>query len=321
MLFCGIGIAALVKKSSSKESVVKEIIVDQPAIEKRFAPKQAFLEQKEVKEKIDSKKESDNSLPNIDRVFQLFTTGTSKLPIVETIEYSSSVSWLKGRPAWISDYAIYYNTSKHFIARSLNNSLDYFSQKVSLGSRFNVFKRDKKLEFHLVIDVSQCKMAFYYLDLDTHERILLKVYKVGLGRLDLLKPSGTLTPLGSYQLGDRISIYTPGVMGFFHDQKTEMIRIFGSRWIPFGEEIEGCSEPSRGYGIHGAPWVVDSTNGALIENRSCIGKYESDGCIRLLKEDMEELYAIIITKPTFVHIAKNFQDVTLPGVEVAAPSR
>ncbi len=321
LLFCGIGIAALVKKSSSKESGVKEIIVGQPAIEKRFAPKQVLLEQRDVKEKIDARKESENNLPNIDRVFQLFTTGSSKLPIVETVEYSSSVSWLKGRPAWVSDYAIYYNTSKHFIARSLNNSLDYFSQKVSLGSRFNVFKRDKKLEFHLVIDVSQCKMAFYYLDLDTHERILLKVYKVGLGRLDSVKPSGTLTPLGSYQLGDRISIYAPGVVGFFHDQKTEMIRIFGSRWIPFGEEIEGCSEPSRGYGIHGAPWVVGSTNGDLVENRSCIGKYESDGCIRLLKEDMEELYAIIITKPTFVHIAKKFQDVTLPGVEVAAPSR
>ncbi len=321
LLFCGIGFAAFLKKDPSKNKAVAELASQSGSSEKRFAPKPPVIEDRVLKEKLEVKSVSESDFPNIDRVFQLFTTGSSKLPIVETVEYSSSVSWLKGRPAWVSDYAMQYSTSKHFIARSLNNSLDYFSQKVSLGSKFNVFKKDRKIEFHLLIDVSLCKMAFYYLDLDTHERILLKVYKVGLGRVDPLKPSGTLTPLGCYQLGDRVSIYTPGIMGFFHDQKTEMIRVFGSRWIPFGEEIEGCTEPSRGYGLHGAPWVVGSNGGDLVENRSCIGRYESDGCVRLLKEDMEEIYAIVITKPTFVHIAKNFQDITLPGVEVAAPSR
>lgn len=38
-------------------------------------------------------------------------------------------------------------------------------------------------------------------------------------------------------------------------------------------------------------------------------------------EDVEELYAIVVTKPTFIHIGKNFQDIALPGIEVAAPSR
>src|SRR5580704_13193189 len=42
-----------------------------------------------------------DDFPNIDRVFQLFTLGPTKFPIVETINYSSSVPWLKGRPAWL----------------------------------------------------------------------------------------------------------------------------------------------------------------------------------------------------------------------------
>jgi hypothetical protein len=110
-------------------------------------------------------------------------------------------------------------------------------------------------------------------------------------------------------------------MGLFHGQKTEMIRVFGSRWIPFEQEIEGCTESAKGYGIHGAPWIVNASTGALIENRDCIGKYESDGCIRLYGEDMEEIYAITITKPTFIHIGKHFKDIKLPGVEVGTPSR
>ena len=118
--------------------------------------------------------------PNIDRVFQLFSTSGSKLPIVETVRYSSSVPWLKGRPAWIADYAAHYNTSRHFIARSLNGAPDYFSQKVREGSTFNVFRKDKNIQFYLLIDVSRCKMGFYYVDLDTNERVLLKTYRWAL---------------------------------------------------------------------------------------------------------------------------------------------
>ncbi len=266
-------------------------------------------------------KKTDIELPSIDRIFQLFTLGAAKLPIVETIEYSSSVSWLKGRPAWVADYAVHYNTSKHFIARSLNGKPDYFSQKVMQGSRFNVFKKDKKIEFHLVVDVSRLKMAFYYVDLGTKERVLLKTYPVGLGRIDPSKPSGSLTPLGSYSLGEKVAAYKEGIMGIFHDQKTEMIRVFGTRWIPFDQEVGGGFESARGYGINGAPWIVDQKTGKLVENREVVGRFDSDGCIRMLLEDIEELYAIIVTKPSFVHIVKNFHEAVLPGVEVGTPSR
>src|SRR5690606_6079029 len=104
---------------------------------------------------------SKEDFPQIDRIFQLFTTTGTKLPIVETVSYTSTASWLKGRPAWLADYAVYYNTSRHFIARSLNNRPDYATQKVFEKCKFNVFRKDKKFEFYLLVDTSRCKMGFY----------------------------------------------------------------------------------------------------------------------------------------------------------------
>ncbi len=258
-------------------------------------------------------------LPQIDRISQLFTKGANKLPIVETLTYSSQVPWLKGKPAWIADYASYYGTSRHFIARSLNGKPDYFTQKVSAGSRFNVFRKDRNFQFYLLVDLSRCKMGFYYIDLDTNERILLKTYHVGLGK-QANTLSGHLTPLGKYALGNKIAVYKPGVMGLFQDKQIEMVRAFGTRWIPFEQEIEGCTAPSKGFGIHGAPWDSGPA-GQLVENRASIGTHDSDGSINMTLEDMEELFSIVITKPTIVEITKNFKEARLPGVEVASPMR
>lgn len=258
----------------------------------------------------------EKQFPSIDRIQQFFSTNGVRFPVVETITYTSRVAWLKGRPAWIADYASYYNTSRHFIARSLNGKPDYLNQKVSSGSRFNVFKKEKNIHFYLLVDLSRAKMAFYYVDLDTKERMLVKTYSVGVGRMDSSKASGFTTPTGTFALGSKIAVYQPGTMGYFMDEKKEMIQVFGTRWIPFGQEIENCSESPKGYGIHGAPWIVHSKTKELVENKECIGKHETDGSIRLLQEDMEELFSIIITKPAYVVIVKDFNDAKLPGVEV-----
>lgn len=244
------------------------------------------------------------TVPEVDRIRQLFAVDSpEKLPIVETVSFTSRVPWLKDRPAWIADYASHYQTSRHFIARSLNKSSDYFNQKVHPGDRFNVFKLGKEIRFHLMVDLSKLRMWFYYLD--GKDRVLLKTYRVGLGKKDSKRVSGCLTPCGKYSLGEKIAIYKPGITGFFQDEKIEMIRVFGTRWLPFDKEIEKCSEPAKGFGIHGVPWIAD-TAGQLIEDRSKIGNYDSDGCIRMTSEDIEELFAIIITKPTTVEIVKEY---------------
>lgn len=257
----------------------------------------------------------DRPLPEADRIFELFNKGEPKLSFVETITYKSRVSWLKGRPAWLSDYASHYNTSRHFIARSLNGKADYLRQDIAEGDKFNVFRKDKNIKFHVVIDISRCKLWLYALDLDANERILLKTYRVGLGRLDSQRTSGLLTPLGKYSLGSKVMCYRPKMEGHHNGQKVEMVRIFGSRWIPFENEISACTAPAKGLGIHGVPWTPNKT-GVLLENCDSLGKYESDGCVRLATEDVEELYAILLTKPTVVELVKDYFDAKLPGVEL-----
>ena len=267
-----------------------------------------------VAKKINSEPTDGAEPPEANRIEELFNKGEPKLPIVETITYKSRVTWQKGRPAWLSDYATYYNTSRHFIARSLNGKPDYFKQDVAEGDRFNVLAKDKKINFHLLIDISRCKLWLYCHDLDTNERILLKTYQVGLGRSDSSKTSGLLTPLGKYTLGEKIAIYKPKMLGNYHGEKVEMIRVFGTRWIPFDKEVQGCTAPAKGFGIHGLPWMLNE-KGTLVQDRQSLGKYESDGCIRLATEDVEEIFAIIITKPTTIELVRNYYEAKLPGVD------
>lgn len=162
-LFSVIGIAAVVKKKTQHPSAedVVQVAAETSVISIPTPAKSLSLKASSpVKEKSGAQaahpstseqplarpsRLAKDDFPNIDRIFQLLNTSSSKLPIVETITYASSVPWMKGRPAWIADYATHYNTSRHFIARSMNGKLDYFSQKVSEGSRFNVFRMDKKV--------------------------------------------------------------------------------------------------------------------------------------------------------------------------------
>ena len=239
----------------------------------------------------------------VDKIHQLFSTGKDKLPFVETVTYSPRVPWLEGRAAWIADYASFYGTSRHFIARSLNQKADYISQKVAIGDRFNVFSKDKKIEFHLLLDLSRKEIDFSYIDMESGEKELLKTYPVAVGMENSQMPSGCLTPLGTYHLGKKIAIYKPGIMGRFHDEETEMIQVFGTRWIPILEDDEDELRVNMTrFGLHGAPHLPEAETGEYVEYRECVGTNVSEGCIRLLQEDMEELFSIVITKPTTIEI-------------------
>jgi hypothetical protein len=315
VLFGAIGIAALFKHGSDSNNLAlapapaapleieldREIQVVAPAVV-ALAPEPLLVEKAPLKEAPKAA-----HLPTADRIEELFNKEGPKLPIVETITYKSRVSWLKGRPAWLSDYASHYHTSRHFIARSLNGKADYLKQELAEGDRFNVLRNDKNFKFHLVVDTSCCKMWFYYVDLDEKKNVLLKTYSVGLGRIDSSRASGLLTPLGTYTLGDRIVVYKPKMIGPYQGKQIEMITVFGTRWIPFEKEVGMCTAPAKGLGIHGTPWII-TANGDRQDNPSSIGKYESDGCIRLATPDVEELFAIIVTKPTTIEIVRSFSE-------------
>lgn len=337
ILFSVIGVAAYVKKGNEKQMISSsaipiapiEIELDQAI--KEAAPVETLASPPSLAEETSLSYEtvippnehiaqkSEKDPPEEDRVAEFFNLKEPKFPIVETITYKSRVPWQKGRPAWLSDYAGHFKTSRHFIARSLNGQPDYLKQDLAEGASFNILKPDKNIQFHLIIDTTRCKMWFYYHDLDTKEKVLVKTYPVAVGREDYSKISGLLTPLGIYSLGSRIATYKPKVMGMHNGSKTEMIRVFGTRWIPFETEIKNTTAPAKGFGIHGLPWTMK--NEKLVEDFSSLGKHESDGCIRMASSDIEELYAIIITRPTTVEIVKDFFDAEnkiqpIPKIEV-----
>ncbi len=320
VLFGIIGIAALFKSGSSTTEASKRVIPSlmevELAKEVHTIPQEKTISSTSLlnKEHSFSTNQDSDSLPEADRIEELFNKTPPQLSIVRTITYKSHVPWQKGRPAWLSDYASHYTTSRHFIARSLNGKADYLKQDVAEGSRFNVLDPDKKISFHFVIDTSRNKLWFYSLDEDANERVLLKTYPVGLGRIDSSKASGMLTPLGKYTLGNKIAIYKPKMTGFYHGQKIEMVQVFGTRWLPFEREIGNCTAPAAGFGIHGMPWVLND-KGELVEDISSLGKNESDGCVRLLTKDIEEIFSIVITRPTTIELVTNFYDANLPGVE------
>lgn len=253
-------------------------------------------------------KEAD--LLEADRVSELFNTSGTQLPIVETIVYKSRVSWQKGRPAWLSDYAKYYHTPRHFIARSLHGKPDYLNQDLMENVRFNVYRQDKNFQFYLLADISRCKLFLFYDDLDSKERVLLKTYRVCLGRVEGSRSSGFLTPTGKYSLGNKIAIYEPLMMGHHNREQVEMVTVFGTRWIPFEKEIENCSAPAKGLGLHGVPCRRQGDS-EPVQDKSSLGKYESDGCIRFAIEDIEEVFAIITSKPATIEIVKDSQNIIL----------
>lgn len=332
VLFCIIGIIALFKGGSSDKPATTELASSQAPLEveldgeiQEIAPALVLSEAAATAtttitattptQTAQSAKHATlkTEIPHADRINELFNKQEPRLSIVETIAYKSHVPWQKGRPAWLSDYAAYYNTSRHFIARSLNGRPDYLKQELKEGDRFNVFRKDRNFRFHLIVDTSRCKMWFYCLDLDKKEKILLKTYNVGLGRIDSTKESGLLTPLGTYTLGPKIAIYKPKTIGTHQGKKIEMISVFGTRWIPFDKEIGFCTQSAKGFGIHGTPWSL-KLEGQLTDSADGISKYESDGCIRLSTNDMEELFAIIITIPTAIEIVRDYSEANFAQV-------
>jgi hypothetical protein len=308
VLFGTIGVLALVKKERATVAPAPSVISAQevdlallssPAGSKDCAPlareEIAPICSEEDTVLIEHEEETDG-------LSMLFCKG-SNCPIVETVSYKSRVPWKQHRPAWLIDYA--------------HGNCDDVPKSVSEGAQFNVYRNDLEFRFHLVVSLSSCKMRLYYVIPQEKRVVFLHSYQVCVGRKNSSKASGCLTPLGLYQLGQRVGVYHPRMMGLHKGKKVEMIQVFGAYWIPFEQEVEGCSEPARGFGIHGTPIRRnDEAGGRLEEDNSSIGHCESDGCIRLSGPDIKELFSVISTRKTYVEIVPSFQQSKLLRGEI-----
>lgn len=308
-LFSFIGFLALWKKSHATPELSTEPVTTQEVnlalLTPSSTPKRPAVEVKPQPLPPSVENESDVVIEQeADGLPALFAKNSS-CPIVESITYKSHVPWKSRRQAWLIDYASYYKTPLEFIYRSINGGSPA-PTTVTEGAQFSVLRRDVEFRFHMVVSLSSCRLRLYYVLPTERRAVFLRSYPVCLGTKNSAKASGFCTPTGLFELGSRTAIFRPKMMGTHHGKQVELIQVFGTRWMPFEKEIEGCSEPAKGFGVHGTP-MVRTSDGTLKEDDSSIGHYESEGCIRLRAKDVEEVFSIVSTRTTWVEIVPSFQ--------------
>ncbi len=169
--------------------------------------------------------------------------------------------------------AMKHNTSVEAIQRSNNMKLTDFN--VQLGKTYNIYVG----KWEIVISKSRRKLYLF------DGKKLFKAYSIGIGKQDR-------TPTGSFKTGGKRKNpdwYSPkGKVPFGNPEN-----VLGTRWIRLNPNGKTSRQVS-GLGIHGT-WAPES-----------IGKAESNGCLRLLNKDVEELFAILPNerKPVPVTIIK-----------------
>ncbi len=149
-----------------------------------------------------------------------------------------------------------HNTTDDYIAR-INGIRD--KDRIRVGQRLKIVQGG----FDIEIVKSQFKLTV------TKDGVWVREIKVGLGK-------DGATPVGSFLAGPKVknppytAVYPPIPFG---DKKNNPL---GTRWIT----IAGAG--GNEYGIHGT-WEPDS-----------IGKEKSKGCIRMLNQDVEWLYDLVV---------------------------
>jgi hypothetical protein len=147
------------------------------------------------------------------------------------------------------------------VARKWNVSWQYLerlngidARRIRAGQRLKVVRGP----FEAVVDLSDFELTVYL------NGLWVRTYRVGTGRNDK-------TPVGAFTVLNKVeNPEYDGPEGHFTPDDPQ--NPVGEHWIALG----------HGYGIHGT-----------IEPQS-IGKQESLGCIRMLPEDVEEVYHLLV---------------------------
>lgn len=186
-----------------------------------------------------------------------------KLVFSQTLSPDSFFYTVKGGDT-LSKIAGTFNTTYELIMLTNNK----YRTDIRVGERLKIIKGT----FNILVDKSDFTLTVLL------NNDYIKQYKVGTGKDDK-------TPLGDFEIAEKMKEPTwyadDGIYEFGHPKN-----VLGTRWIGFKDK-----PGIYGYGIHGTA-APDS-----------IGKMESNGCIRLKNEDVEELYSFV-TENTKVVIQK-----------------
>ncbi len=176
-------------------------------------------------------------------------------------------SMLRGKLTFPSEitYQVKPGDSLFKIARKFSSTIDLLMEKNNLSSP--LIRPGMKLkviplkDFRIEIDLTKNELYLFYKD------EFFKKYPIASGK-------DNLTPVGEFTVINKLKNPVWYVKGKKPIPPGSPENILGSRWIGIDEK--------RGIGIHEAV------------NPQDIGKYVSNGCIRMLKKDVEELYNLVI---------------------------
>ena len=160
----------------------------------------------------------------------------------------------------LTSIGIKLNTTQGLLMRA-NNLTEQTT--LQLGQRLKYTPKD----FRILIERSSCRL--FLLDNDG----LFKRYYVGLGM------PGYETTLGKYTIGNKEKDPIWHKKGSAPVPSGDPTNELGTRWMPLVPTAEGLP---KDLGIHGT--IAPET----------IGQYKSHGCPRMKKEDVEELYDLIV---------------------------
>lgn len=153
------------------------------------------------------------------------------------------------------------------LAKKLNTTIALLMRANNLQNSF--IKTGQKLKtvpnkFSILVYADKYQLLLNY------DGKLFKKYKIAVGSGE------TPTPLGVFKIREKLKdpAWYPSEGGVVPPRSTE--NLLGSRWMGLWQEGKKTS-----YGIHEAV------------NLSDIGKNVSNGCLRMLKTDLEELYDIV----------------------------
>ncbi|MBU1087016.1 MAG: L,D-transpeptidase family protein [Candidatus Omnitrophica bacterium] len=158
-------------------------------------------------------------------------------------------------------YEVQPGDSLYKIAKQHNTNVELIQKTNNLNN--SLIKPGMKLKiitsvFSLFVSKTDCLMTL------KSDGELVKVYKIGIGR-------DNSTPVGQFKVVNRIVNpvwYKTGAIVPAGSQEN----ILGTRWL-------GFSEP--GYGIHGT-----------VDNQP-IQQQKTQGCVRMMNNDVEELFVIV----------------------------
>lgn len=173
-----------------------------------------------------------------------------------------------------------YNITWKFLGR-LNGIED--PRRLQVGKTLKVVHGP----FHAIVDKSEFTLDIYIGKPGTHGAIFLKRFRVGLGEFDS-------TPTGEWLVDTKLEnprYYNPRNEGPRIIEPDDPQNPLGERWIAL-KGVSGQALGKTSYGIHGT-----------IEPDS-IGQKKSMGCIRMLNEDVELVYDMLITGKSTVTVVE-----------------